>query len=731
MANGAAVGWVRAVVLLLAAIPAGPSLAREYFVSNASGSGSGTAADPFGMADLPDPTSEKLKSKAIEALQPGDTLTFRGGDYRIKTLEGKYYWLGYLRAARPGRPDKRITLRACPGEKVRLIHAGGGQPMLGGGQYVTYQGFTIETGPHAAARIGGTGVEVAYCHIKGMHLDTSDNHDGLRIEGATACHVHHCIIEGVTGRSLNSAGIKLYRTTKMVVEDNYIHSNTAGIFDKDSGIENTYRRNWLTGNRVQFYGNNQGKIARYFIHDNVVDGQISLHAGCNGCEVHDNLVRADTLTGAWAGGIWNNRVWNNIVLSGGKGILAFYEKRSVFVAGGDKPHLALMDFNLYDAAPRYEFGEYAGRHQKFTLADMRAKGFEKHAEVVAGASALFMDEKTWKLKPQWARAGKNGDAPGPDEIAEILNLTRYGPAALPKPASAQPRNHSKHGKPDGVDDGAPDAKDSVSSEPGQQAGTDPRNAVSIPGNLAFSVMGYNIRYQSMDAKRERDGKLHPWDGRKRMVAAAIAQKDPDILGLQEAEAGQRRYLAAKLRGYDALSTIFWKQAKFTKLGQGSRKLPGSGRSVEWVRLKPVGSERDLFAFNTHFPPAMREPQKVKVCTFVANLIHEMAGADSLVILTGDLNIHDNDSKGIQILRERAKLCDPWTDTGTSQRYTWNFWFKPTWSGNTVDWILYRRPLRALRVERPAYNEKGEYPSDHLPVFAALAGTADDLGAPRR
>ena len=720
MRHGAPARWAGAVVLLLAAATAAPSRATEYVVSNTPGSGSGTAADPFGMADLPDATSEKLRSKALEILQPGDTLSFRGGDYRIKTLEGKFYWLGYLRTARRGRPDKRITLRACPGETVRLIHAGGGQPMLGGGHHVTFQGLTIETGPHAAARIGGTGVEVAYCHIKGIHLDTGDNHDGLRLEGARECRIHHNIIEGVTGRSPNSAGIKLYRTTKMVIEDNYIHSNTAGIFDKDSGIENTYRRNFLTGNRVQFYGNNQGKIARYFIHDNVIDGQISLHCKTDGCQIHDNLVRADTLAGAWAGGAWNNAIYNNIVISAGKRILAFYEKRNALVTAGPRVHLTLMDYNLYDAPPRYELGQYARPYQKFTLDDMRRRGFEAHSHVVARASEVFVDEKSWRLKPQWAKAGKSGDAPGPDNIAEILDLTRYGPAAWAKPPAAQARNHSKHGKPNDVeDDGPPDTKDAFPPGRDEQAGTDLLHSASPPANLTLSVMTYNIRYQSMDKKRERDGKLHPWDGRKHMVAAAIAQKDPDVLGLQEAQAGQQRYLARTLRGYDAAGTIFWKRAKFAKLGQGSRPLPGSGRVVAWVRLKAKEDDRELFVFNTHFPPALKEPQKVTLCTFVGDLINQVAAANALAVLTGDLNIHDNDSKGIQILRDRARLRDPWTDTGTPQKYTWNFWFKPTWSGNTVDWILYRRPLRALRVERPGYNEKGEYPSDHLPVYAPL------------
>jgi endonuclease/exonuclease/phosphatase family metal-dependent hydrolase len=140
-----------------------------------------------------------------------------------------------------------------------------------------------------------------------------------------------------------------------------------------------------------------------------------------------------------------------------------------------------------------------------------------------------------------------------------------------------------------------------------------------------------------------------------------------------------------------------------------------------LRFKEI--EGEVFVFNTHFPPAMKEPEKVRLCQFVSNCINKTAGEHSWAIVTGDLNIHDNDSSGIQILREQAQLSDPWTDTGTSQKYTWNFWFQPTWSGYTVDWILYRRPLRAVSVERPAYNENRQYPSDHIPVYASLTLSA--------
>lgn len=249
--------------------------------------------------------------------------------------------------------------------------------------------------------------------------------------------------------------------------------------------------------------------------------------------------------------------------------------------------------------------------------------------------------------------------------------------------------------------------------------------------VEFTVMSYNIRFQSMDSKVERDGRLHRWDDRKAAVATAISQQNPDIIGLQEAQNPQRDYIAKTLSGYDFHASIFWKQDKFRKRDQGTFKLFGTGRTLDWARLEFKGLSGDLFLFNTHYPPAMKEPEKVKLCGFVADCINKTAGERSLAILTGDLNIHDDDSSGIRILRERAHLSDPWTDTGTSQRYTWNFWFRPTWSGSTVDWVLYRRPLRATRVERPAHTDKGEYPSDHLPVYVPLVLTREDSKRSRK
>jgi hypothetical protein len=66
----------------------------------------------------------------------------------------------------------------------------------------------------------------------------------------------------------------------------------------------------------------------------------------------------------------------------------------------------------------------------FTLTEMSSMGFEQNAAVVRDASEVFVDETSYVLRERWKTAGRNGDAPGPDDVALVLDPTRYGPAAL-------------------------------------------------------------------------------------------------------------------------------------------------------------------------------------------------------------------------------------------------------------------------------------------------------------
>jgi parallel beta-helix repeat protein len=406
--------------------------ATDYYVSNKPGSGAGTKDDPFGLPDLPKPDNKP--SRALTVLQPGDTLYFTAGEYVLHTGPVKnFYYKGFLRPTRSGEPGKPIAFRACPGEKVVLTAASGGQPIFGNSDldYVRHEGFVVKG---SIGHVGGKRAEIAYCEIIGEYVDTADNHDGLRIEHADGAWIHHNVIHGVQGKSGNSCGIKVYKSQNLVVEDNWIYDNTRGIFDKDSGINNTYRRNYLTGNReAQFHGNNQGKYMVAHIHDNVIDGGIALGYLTDGTDVYNNLVRGDVLAGHWAGELWNTGLWNNVVLAKGAAVIAYNESRNPFVNTGQKRHLAYMDYNVYTAPTKYTFGAYSqGKGQVFGLDEIRAHGFERHSQVVGGAREIFKDEQSWQLLPKWKTAGRDSRAVGPENVALILDVRRYGPAARPK-----------------------------------------------------------------------------------------------------------------------------------------------------------------------------------------------------------------------------------------------------------------------------------------------------------
>ncbi|MDA8018773.1 MAG: right-handed parallel beta-helix repeat-containing protein [Thermoanaerobaculia bacterium] len=410
---------------------------RCFYIEPNAGSGSGTFEDPFGVDDLPDPDVAwcGLDSPALEALHPGDVLYFRQGAYQLATCPPPNVWsIPYLRPARSGTAEAPITLRSYPGERVELVRASGGQPTIGDDSwdFIRILGFVI--GPKVPLRVSGDDGEIAFNEIVGEFVATSDNHDGMRIEGSNRIWIHHNIVRGVDGHHVNSAGIKLYRVTDALIEDNWIYDNRAGVFDKDSGVRNTYRRNWFGGNHAaEFYGNNQGLDSTIYFYENVVDGVIELHHLMDGSEVHDNLVRGvNSLTGAWAGEVWNSYVWNNVVLATeGTEITAYYERQHEFVDSGPRPHLQYVDFNVYNLPPKYDFGEYTANRTIFTLADIRALGFELDAQIVTGADEIYVDQQSYVLLTPWLTAGRYGDPIGPDDVATILDASRYGPESCP------------------------------------------------------------------------------------------------------------------------------------------------------------------------------------------------------------------------------------------------------------------------------------------------------------
>ena len=77
---------------------------------------------------------------------------------------------------------------------------------------------------------------MSYNEVVGQYVATTDNHDGIRIDYANSAWIDNNNVHGVTGDSENSAGIKVYRSTNLLIADNYIDDNRTGVYDKDSGV---------------------------------------------------------------------------------------------------------------------------------------------------------------------------------------------------------------------------------------------------------------------------------------------------------------------------------------------------------------------------------------------------------------------------------------------------------------------------------------------------------------
>ena len=278
------------------AAPAVVATGTTFYVSPSATSGSGTFSNPFGPSQLLNTSTDPFtQGPALTILQPGDTLYFLAGTYDVAgSTDPNDYQDQLLSPTVSGTPSAPITLSAYPGATVNIVCTGGDQPIFGTSgpvlNYVRFLGFSVEAGPGitnpntnepavpACFYISGTSDEVGYCQVIGQYVATTDNNDGIRIDAANSAWIHNNNIYGVTGESHNSAGIKIYYSTNLLISDNYIHNNTVGIFDKDAGTlgngtnQNTYTRNWITNNSDdQFLGNNQNDQAVYYIYDNVID----------------------------------------------------------------------------------------------------------------------------------------------------------------------------------------------------------------------------------------------------------------------------------------------------------------------------------------------------------------------------------------------------------------------------------------------------------------------------
>jgi hypothetical protein len=200
--------------------------------------------------------------QCAERLQPGDTCWIKNGTYSrgIDSANGRPY-----QPLVPGTPGARITFRNYPGHRplfqsssiwelgvrTQLVH------------YVTYSGLAIEgvlaiVGTSEGARVRGIVVEG--CEITRGGGKDDGNWSGIFVQWAEDVVIRDNVIRDVnTAPSRHGQkGISIFNGRRTLVEHNFIANNPdEGIFDKEGGEDNVYRRNVFSNNGVHLKLNNQ------------------------------------------------------------------------------------------------------------------------------------------------------------------------------------------------------------------------------------------------------------------------------------------------------------------------------------------------------------------------------------------------------------------------------------------------------------------------------------------
>lgn len=267
---------------------------------------------------------------------------------------------------------------------------------------------------------------------------------------------------------------------------------------------------------------------------------------------------------------------------------------------------------------------------------------------------------------------------------------------------------------------------------------------SVVGASDYRVMSFNLR-----TKIFIDAHNH-WDHRKELVVRSIQQFSPDLLGTQECQISQARYLKTNLPGYQfvgagrddgesggEMCAIFFRNDKFTKLDEGhfwlSKKPyePGSKswgssfrRMVTWVKLVPnTGSREPFYFFNTHFDNASGRA-RVQQAWLLRRMMDQIADGRPAIV-SGDFNA-DSDTTPYQLLVRgpqdwRGYLIDTYRQTNPipSESEGTRHGFSGGTSGDRIDWIIATDNFTTLNaaIDRTQYG--GQYPSDHFPVTAVL------------
>jgi endonuclease/exonuclease/phosphatase family metal-dependent hydrolase len=259
------------------------------------------------------------------------------------------------------------------------------------------------------------------------------------------------------------------------------------------------------------------------------------------------------------------------------------------------------------------------------------------------------------------------------------------------------------------------------------------------------VMTFNIRYDN-----PRDS-ANAWPYRKDWVASLIRFHGADAVGVQEALLRQLNDLDARLpgwsrvgvgradgRGAGEFSAIFYRTERLEVLESGTfwlsptPEVAGSKgwdtaieRIATWARFRDRRTGCRFLHLNTHFDHIGEQARQESARLIRHRLMALSSGLP--VIVTGDLNTTPSSVAYRIFTRDTipgaiAPLADAFTTSRTGHYGPTSSWteFKAIEPGRRIDYVMVSAKVEVLAHGILPDTWDGRFPSDHLPVLAALS-----------
>lgn len=258
------------------------------------------------------------------------------------------------------------------------------------------------------------------------------------------------------------------------------------------------------------------------------------------------------------------------------------------------------------------------------------------------------------------------------------------------------------------------------------------------------IMTFNLRYDTPN-----DG-ANAWPNRKDWVAALVRFHGADVVGVQEALAHMLTDLDTRLPGFARVgvgradgrtrgefSAILYRTDRLALLDSGTfwlsptPSVPGSKgwdaaleRVATWARFRDRRTGCRHLQLNTHFDH-MGEQARQESARLIRRRLAELANGLPIV-MTGDLNAVPTSAAYRILTRDTiAGATPPLADAfGTSRAghygptSTWTA-FRAIEAGRRIDYVLVSAPVTVSAHGILPDSWNGRFPSDHLPVLAAL------------